>query len=218
MTRCVKKQTLGPPRVLLLHDRAAPRRVPPARDTRADGARRALAAAAPQGRPAQCACGARAQARVDAAAAGHAHRAPSSNVPARADHTGRGDLDVAGVWHRLVRVSLGLLHTILHSTHLFIITLFFFVLRNSLFFEVYPVVFFQQHHFAFELTGLPFLAMVIGFFFAAWFYVPLVKYFMRMPVPAFIQPKGSAPDSPESRLKLALFAWYVNLTFFLLLC
>ena len=80
----------------------------------------------------------------------------------------------------------------------------------SLFFEVYPVVFFTQHHFSFQLTGLPFLAMVIGFFFAAWFYVPLVKYFMRMPVPTFIQPVGAAPDSPESRLKLALFAWCVS--------
>ncbi|KAH8111828.1 hypothetical protein DFH11DRAFT_1745294 [Phellopilus nigrolimitatus] len=52
------------------------------------------------------------------------------------------------------------------------------------FFEAYPVVFFEQHHFALQLTGLPFFAMVIGFQLAAWPYKILVRIFTRIPVPA----------------------------------
>lgn len=69
---------------------------------------------------------------------------------------------------------------------------------------------YSQHHFQFQFTGLPFLAMVIGFFGAALFYASLVKFFMRLQVPGFFQPKGQAADSPEARLKLALFAWYAS--------
>ncbi|KAH8115235.1 major facilitator superfamily domain-containing protein, partial [Phellopilus nigrolimitatus] len=75
------------------------------------------------------------------------------------------------------------------------------------FFETYPVVFFEQNHFALQLTGLPFFAMVIGFQLAAWPYRFLVRIFTRIQVPKFIQPGNQAPESPESALKLAVFAW-----------
>ncbi|RPD54868.1 MFS general substrate transporter [Lentinus tigrinus ALCF2SS1-6] len=74
------------------------------------------------------------------------------------------------------------------------------------FFEVYTIVFFEQHHFRLQLTGLPFIAIIIGTVVAAAFYVPLVKYFQGIPLPTFIVPKETPKDAPEMRLKLALFA------------
>jgi len=46
-----------------------------------------------------------------------------------------------------------------------------------LYFEVYPVVFFQQHHFRLQYTGLPFLGLVLGILGAALPYLRLVQYF-----------------------------------------
>ncbi|KAH9933622.1 MFS general substrate transporter [Epithele typhae] len=74
------------------------------------------------------------------------------------------------------------------------------------FFEVYPIVFFQQHHFPLQLTGLPFIAVIIGTFLAAAFYLKLVAFFMKFPLPEFIVPASTPKDAPEMRLKLALFA------------
>ena len=65
----------------------------------------------------------------------------------------------------------------------------------------------SQHHFRYELTGLPFIAVALGTVPAAAFYVPLVRYFQTLPVPSFIVPPTTPKDAPEMRLKLALFAW-----------
>ncbi|EJC99613.1 MFS general substrate transporter [Fomitiporia mediterranea MF3/22] len=75
------------------------------------------------------------------------------------------------------------------------------------FFEAYPVVFFEHHNFPLQLTGLPFLAMVVGFQLAALPYRYLVRIFSNIRVPSFIQPGNQSPDSPESALKLAVFGW-----------
>ncbi|OCB87071.1 MFS general substrate transporter [Sanghuangporus baumii] len=75
-----------------------------------------------------------------------------------------------------------------------------------LFFEVYPVVFCEQYNFPLQLTGLPFLAMIIGFLAAIALNQPLVRLFCRLPLPAALQPEDTDPDSPEARLKLSLFA------------
>ncbi|KAL5519558.1 hypothetical protein ACEPAH_1241 [Sanghuangporus vaninii] len=75
-----------------------------------------------------------------------------------------------------------------------------------LFFEVYPVVFYEQYNFPLQLTGLPFVAMIIGFLAAIALNQPLVRLFCQLPLPTALQPKGTDPDSPEARLKLSLFA------------
>ncbi|OBZ66361.1 hypothetical protein A0H81_13585 [Grifola frondosa] len=74
------------------------------------------------------------------------------------------------------------------------------------FFEVYPVVFFEQHHFPLQLTGLPFIAIIIGTLAAAAPYITLVRFFQTLPVPSWIVPLDTPKDAPELRLKLALFA------------
>ncbi|KAI0750005.1 major facilitator superfamily domain-containing protein [Daedaleopsis nitida] len=74
------------------------------------------------------------------------------------------------------------------------------------FFEVYPIVFFEQKHFKLQLTGLPFIAVIAGTIVAAAFYVPLIRLFVTLPMPTFIIPKDTPKDAPEMRLKLALFA------------
>ncbi|KAL5533628.1 hypothetical protein ACEPAG_88 [Sanghuangporus baumii] len=75
-----------------------------------------------------------------------------------------------------------------------------------LFFEVYPVVFCEQYSFSLQLTGLPFLAMIIGILAAIALNQPLVRLFCRLPLPTALQPEDTDPDSPEARLKLSLFA------------
>ncbi|KAL5494652.1 hypothetical protein ACEPAI_113 [Sanghuangporus weigelae] len=75
-----------------------------------------------------------------------------------------------------------------------------------LFFEVYPVVFYEQYNFPLQLTGLPFLAMIVGFLAAIALNQPLVRLFCRLPLPSVLQPEDTDPDSPEARLKLSLFA------------
>ncbi|KAH8111848.1 MFS general substrate transporter [Phellopilus nigrolimitatus] len=78
-----------------------------------------------------------------------------------------------------------------------------------LFFEVYPVVFYQHYNFSLQLTGLPFLAMVVGFFAAIFLNGHLVRFLERIPFPSILEPQQRKNDSPEARLKLSLFACFL---------
>lgn len=96
----------------------------------------------------------------------------------------------------------------------------------SLFFEIYPVVFYQnvrfpcfsliqdadvleQYNFSLQLAGLPFLAMIIGFMTAIVVNKKLVQIFIHMPFPSFLLPDGAHSGSPEARMKISMLAWSV---------
>lgn len=75
-----------------------------------------------------------------------------------------------------------------------------------LFFEVYPIVFFQQHDFPLELSGLPFFSLAVGAVIAILTMPLLIKYVIMRPFPAFLKAFDVPPEAPEAQLKLSLVA------------
>ncbi|KIJ43983.1 hypothetical protein M422DRAFT_67658 [Sphaerobolus stellatus SS14] len=70
--------------------------------------------------------------------------------------------------------------------------------------EAYPVIFIEQHHFPIQLGGLPFIPIVIGMLCAAVPYIPVTNFFIHLKLPRWMGDAG--PETPEARLKLALFS------------
>ncbi|KIJ30326.1 hypothetical protein M422DRAFT_268192 [Sphaerobolus stellatus SS14] len=70
--------------------------------------------------------------------------------------------------------------------------------------EAYPVIFIEQHHFPIQLGGLPFIPIVIGMLCAVVPYIPVTNFFIHLKLPRWMGDAG--PETPEARLKLALFS------------
>ncbi|KLO13139.1 MFS general substrate transporter [Schizopora paradoxa] len=73
-----------------------------------------------------------------------------------------------------------------------------------LMFEVYPIIYLEQHGFSVAFTGLPFFSLVIGFVLGVGFLPILLKFVLPIPFPKFLQPSTVTSNSPEAIMKVSL--------------
>lgn len=73
-----------------------------------------------------------------------------------------------------------------------------------LLFELYPIVYLEQHGFSIASTGLPFFSLVIGFVLGVALLPLLFKFVLPIPFPAFLQPTTVDANSPEAIMKVSL--------------
>ncbi|KAH9958330.1 MFS general substrate transporter [Russula dissimulans] len=71
------------------------------------------------------------------------------------------------------------------------------------FFEVYPIVFIEQHNIPFRYCGAMFLFIPVGMLMAVVLYPCLIKLFARLPLPG-IKPKGRRLNEAERRLTVVI--------------